>query len=47
MVTEGLTFAFTTSVIVFDIAVVDVKQPLPVIVIVQVTASLLSNDAVE
>ncbi len=47
ILTVGVTVAFTTIVIVFDNAVVDVKQlPPPVIVIVQVTISLLTSEVV-
>ena len=44
MLTVGVTFAFTTIVIVLDVAVVVVKHELPpVIVITQLTASLFTS----
>ena len=43
MLTVGVTYAFTVIVIVFDVAVVDVKQVPPVMVISQVTVLPLAS----
>jgi len=43
MLTVGVIVEFTTIVIVFDVAVFVLRQVPPVIVIVQVTASLFAS----
>ena len=44
--TDGVTIGLTVIVIALEVAVVDVKQLAPVIVITHVTVLLLANDGV-
>ena len=46
ILTAGVTLVFTIIVIVFDVVVVEVKQTPLVIVISQVTTSLLTSEVV-